>query len=222
MEDPRAAEGVRFAARVASDPYCAVRRWKVLSGRKAVGCPSAFPVPEIFHCVGLLPVLARNGEELRSLAPLIDAWVMESSMPRAAAMEKGKDVYVLRDPVPPPDLAGMLDQVESLSEWAETLSGEACTEGALWKSLRTFRERDALTLELTRRCAAFAGILGPGMFRDLLSAGRFLPAETHAILMKRILGEFIPEGKPEEEEGDPFLFLARRASARRTVPWDAD
>ncbi len=217
MEDPRAAEGMRFAARVASDPSFAVRRWKALSGRKAVGCPPLFPFPEILHCVGLLPVFARNGEERRSLAPQIDAWVVESSRPDAAAFDEGKEVFLLPDPVLP-GLAGALDRVEALAEWAESLSGEACTEGALWKSLRAFRERDALMRDLSVRFAASAGIPGPGRFGDLFSAGRFLPAETHAILLKRILGDVHPAGTMEEEEGgDPFLFLAR-LTERRPIP----
>ena len=74
MKVPGDAREIRTAVLAASDPCRAVRLWKALSGRKAVGCPPFFPVPEILHAVGMLPVFSGPGEEHRILAPLMDAW----------------------------------------------------------------------------------------------------------------------------------------------------
>ncbi|MBP2674526.1 MAG: hypothetical protein H6Q84_1366 [Deltaproteobacteria bacterium] len=218
MEDPRAAEGVRFAALAASEPSLAVRRWKVLSGRKAVGCSPRFPVPEILHCVGLLPVLARDGEEILRLEPLVDAWAFEAGQDGGvAATGEEKPVFLLEDPVPA-TLADALDRVEALAEWAEKLSGEPCSEGALEKSLRAYEERDVLIRRLAERCGTSPGFLDPGVHRALVSSACFLPAETHAILLGRVLGADVPEGPTGEEAGDPFLRLAHRWNERRRNP----
>jgi hypothetical protein len=191
MKGPRAAEAIRFAADTVFDPAAAVRRWKVLSGRKAIGCPLFFPVPEIVACVGLLPVLASPGETLRSLLPLLDAWIAP--------------------PAPfPPGLEGALDRVESLAEWAESVSGRPCTEGALGKSLRAFGERDAVLRLLSERCEAEPGLLDRTALRNVIRSGRYLPAEAHALLLERILGDIVRTAEPEEVKGDPFLHLARR------------
>jgi len=191
MNDPRAAEAVRFAAETVSDPAAAVRRWKVLSGRKAVGCPLRFPVPEVIACVGMLPVFAPSGEALRSLRPWLDAWV--------------------RPAVPfPQGLEEALDRVESLAEWAESVSGSPCTEGALGKTLLAFAERDAVLRLLSERCAADPGLIERTAFRNVDRSGRYLPAEAHALLVKRILGEGVRTAEPLEVKGDPLLHLARR------------
>ena len=204
MEEPRVAEGLRFAARAAREPSATVRLWKILSGRKVVGCPPRFPVPELFHCVGMLPVIARYEGELRSLEPLIDEWVD------------------LPDPFPP-GLDGALDWVESIAEQAEALSGEPCTEGAVERSMRAYRERDALAERLSGSRPASPGYLEPGTLRDVIDAGRFLPVETHAILLKRILGEEYAEGSAGDADGgDPFLLLARRTRAEMDKEGDPE
>ncbi|MBP2675750.1 MAG: hypothetical protein H6Q84_2590 [Deltaproteobacteria bacterium] len=174
------------------DPSAAVRRWRILTGRKVVGCPPRFPVPELFHSVGMLPVLVWNEEERKSLVSLVDEWA------------------VIQEPFPE-GLEGALDWVESIAELAEALSGEPCTEGAVDRSLRAYRQRDALAERLRGHCAAFPGFLDPGTLHGVIDSGRFLPVETHAILMERILGEEAPAGHaPEADGGDPFLLLARR------------
>jgi hypothetical protein len=194
MEDPRTAEGIGFAVRTAADPSGAVRRWKALSGRKVVGCPRGFPVPELFHSAGMLPLLLEEGEETRSLRPLVDEWfIIHEGLP--AGMEEA------------------LDRVESVAEWAERVSGEPCREGALDNSIRAYRERDALAARLAGTAAASPGLLDPETLRGVLDAGRFLPVETHAILLGRILGEEGAAGSAEADTGDPFLLLARRVLA---------
>jgi hypothetical protein len=170
------------------------------------------------HCVGLLPVLARDGEEILRLEPLVDAWAFEAGPPDGvAAPGGGKPAFLLEDPVPA-TLADALDRVEALAEWAENLSGEPCTEGALEKSLRVYGERDALIRRLAERCGASPGFLDPGVRRALVSAACFLPAETHAIILGRVLGADFPDGSPGETAGDPFLRLARRWDERRRKP----
>ncbi|MEW6718875.1 MAG: hypothetical protein AB1346_00305 [Thermodesulfobacteriota bacterium] len=184
MKNDRAAEGIRFAGLVARDPAPAVRRWKVLTGRMAVGCPPFFPVPEIVHCVGMLPVMEDPGGPCASL---MDA--------RVAGPE----------PVPEGRLEA-LDWIEELAERAEALSGERCTEGRLWKSLRAYVERDGLLRRLERLRNDAPGAVE---LRDLVIVGRYLAAEMHAVLLEGILG-FGSGPEEREERGDPFLLLADR------------
>lgn len=189
MENARAAEGIRYAGLVARDPAPAVRRWKVLTGRMAVGCPALFPIPEIVHCVGMLPVLEDAGG---ACGPLLDARV------------------ALPDLVPDGRLEA-LDRVESLAERVEALSGECCTEGRLWKSLRAYEERDALLMRFERLRGGSSGGPDASALRDLTLIGRYLSAEAHAVLLEGILGP-VPGDAPadREERGDPFLLLAGR------------
>ncbi|MGE5188705.1 MAG: 2-hydroxyacyl-CoA dehydratase subunit D [Gemmatimonadota bacterium] len=49
-------EALRYAAAVRDDPAGAVRRWKALSGRKAVGCFPLYLPEEVLHAAGMLPV----------------------------------------------------------------------------------------------------------------------------------------------------------------------
>jgi hypothetical protein len=161
-------------------------------------------VPELFHSVGMLPVLLWNEEEKRLLCSLVDEWV------------------VIQEPFPE-GLEGALDWVESIAELAETLSGESCTEGAVDRSLRAYRERDALAERLRKHCAAFPGVLDPGALHGVIDSGRFLPVETHAILLERILGEEATGGHASEADGgDPFLLLARRTRAGMDRRCDKD
>jgi len=49
-------EAVRYAAAIRDDPAGAVRRWKALSGRKAVGCFPLYIPEEVLCAAGMLPV----------------------------------------------------------------------------------------------------------------------------------------------------------------------
>jgi hypothetical protein len=193
MEETRAAEGLRFAAATTADPSSAVRLWRVLTGRRVVGCPLTFPAPEIFHSVGLLPVIVRDAEERRRLEPLVDEWAAIQG-----AFPKG--------------LEGALDWVESIASLAEALSGEPCTDGAVERSMRLFRRRDRLAKQLEER-AGSPGLTETGALRDVIESGRFLPVEAHTVLLEWVLGKepgTDADGPGEEPGGDPFLLLARR------------
>jgi len=49
-------EAVRYAAAIRDDPAAAIRRWKALSGRKAVGCFPLYVPEEVLAAAGMLPV----------------------------------------------------------------------------------------------------------------------------------------------------------------------
>ncbi len=53
---PSADEAIRYAGAVRGDPSAAVRRWKALSGRKAVGCFPLYIPEEVLCASGMLPV----------------------------------------------------------------------------------------------------------------------------------------------------------------------
>lgn len=53
---PSADEAIRYAGAVRDDPAAAVRHWKALSGRKAVGCFPLYLPEEILCAAGMLPV----------------------------------------------------------------------------------------------------------------------------------------------------------------------
>ena len=213
MKNRGALPEVQSIVLMASDPCATVRHWKILSGRKVVGCPCFFPVPEILHAVGMLPIFPKPGNEFYTLSLLMDEWVQ------------------LPEPFPK-GLEETLDWVESVAGWAEAASGEACTDGALKRSIRFYRERDILTERLEASSAkresdsAFLNVgvvvddfLDPVMLRLALDSGRFLPVETHTMLLTGILGPG-PKGMPPTDadpatdpDDDPLLFLARRAQA---------
>jgi len=185
---------------VASDPCVAVRRWKIFSGRKAVGCPPLFSIPEILHAVGMLPVFPRPGEELRMLTPLMDECI------------RLPELF-------PEGLEEALDWVESVAGWAEAVSGKACTDGALERSIRFYRERDALAAGLEAPSnGASGGFPDPVTLRLVLDSGRFLPVETHTMLLADIFGQELQEDMPPvkaDPDDDPLLFLARRGLSAR-------
>lgn len=193
MEGKRAADGLRFAAAVAADPSSAVRLWRILTGRRVVGCPPGFPALEIFHSVGMLPVIVRDAEERRRLEPFMDEW---------AAIQR----------VFPQGLEGALDWVETIASRAESLSGEPCTDGAVERSMRLFRRRDRLAKRLEERAGSLE-FTEAGVLRGVIESGRFLPVEAHMVLLEGVLGEepgTDADGPGEESGGDPFLLLARR------------
>ncbi len=53
---PSADEAIRYAGAVRDDPGAAIRRWKALSGGKAVGCFPLYIPEEILCAAGMLPV----------------------------------------------------------------------------------------------------------------------------------------------------------------------
>lgn len=65
---PNADDAVRYAAAIRDDPAGAVRRWKALSGRKAVGCFPLYIPEEVLHAAGMLPVTLW-GDEFPKVAP---------------------------------------------------------------------------------------------------------------------------------------------------------
>jgi hypothetical protein len=196
MEGPDVLFEVSSAILVASDSREAVCLWKILSGRKVVGCPSFYPLPEIFHAVGMLPVLPNSEEEFRVLSPVMDEFV--------------------RFPDPfPKELEGTLNWVESVAELAEAVSGEVCTDGALERSVRFYRERDVLAGHIKARFVGMSDdFLDPVALRLILDSGRFLPVETHVMLLANILGRR-PEDVLTEETGsrDTLLCLAQKIYA---------
>lgn len=61
---PGGADGAfRAASAVCRDPAAAVSRWKMLSGRKAVGCAPLHVPEEMLHAAGMLPVTVWGTEE---------------------------------------------------------------------------------------------------------------------------------------------------------------
>lgn len=63
-----AGEALRHAAAVGADPAAAVRRWKALSGRRAVGCFPLYVPEEVLHAAGMLPVTLW-GDEFPNVPP---------------------------------------------------------------------------------------------------------------------------------------------------------
>ena len=113
----------------------------------------------------------------------------------------------------PKGLEEALDWVESVAGWTEAVSGNACTYGALERSIRFYRERDFLAARFEARCGdAKDGFHDPAALRLILDSGRFLSVETHAMLLAGILGQKPREAQPMETDHgcDPLLFFARR------------
>jgi hypothetical protein len=186
-----APEWTRFAARVVANPARAVSLWKSVSGWRAACCAPGFPFPEILHSVELLPVFAATGGNAPSRKIPCDVRVP--------------------GPVPSPvDVEEALDRVEALAEWAESVTGRRCTEGALDRSLRSYAERSEAARALAAHCGSHPGFLSPETHRTLVDAGDFLPVESHARLLRGVLGPDAPTVAPTVPSGDPFLLLALR------------
>jgi hypothetical protein len=163
----------------------------------------------------LLPVLAGSVED-PSLDPVpYDAWIVDPAIRGASASRcPARETFLLPGPTHPTTTEGALDLIESLAEWGEAVTGRRCTEGALEKSLRAYRERDALLGALAARIRAEPGFLAPEALRNVLRSGNFLPVDSHACLLKGILGGTLSAEASVEAAGDPFLFLARRIRRR--------
>ena len=131
-------------------------------------------------------------KDVRELGPLIDEW---------AAIQEDF----------PAGLEQALDWVESVAEWAGEVSGKVCTYGAVDRSMRLYREREELLRRLDARPSGPGAALGAEAHRAIVDSGRFLPVETHALLIAGILGG--EAAAVEADPGDPLLRLARRAQA---------
>jgi len=211
LRGPGAEEALRFAARVAADPASAVGRWRALTGGKAVGCFPPIPVPEILHSAGLLPVPWRTPGIPAALSSRLDAWVVPPADPVLRRPVEGKPLFEFPE-IHPADPASALDLLESLAEWAGVLSGRPVTEGNLWKSIRAYREREALFHVLGDRDPGEGSFPAAGERRALARAGDYLPPEAHSMLLARALRVScpVPPGSYEEDREDPLLRLARR------------
>lgn len=214
MRGPDPEMALRFAARVVADPARAVGLWRSVTGCKAVGCIPPIPVPEILHAAGLLPVSLTLPDIPRTLRYRLDAWVVGPDGPPLQDPSEAKDRFEFPT-VPPVDLAGALDLLESLAEWAGILSGRTVTEGALGKSVRAYRERKDLLLLFEAHGGKGTGFPPGGDEGDVARAGDFLPPETHSRLLALSLripqhGTAAP-GTAERE--DPLVHLARRIVA---------
>ncbi len=204
-----AAEAIRFASRVVSNPGPAVSLWKTVSGWTAVRCPAGFPAPEILHSVTLLPVAAGLRDEpfLRDIP--CDAWIVDPALAdRAAGIPPGA-VHLFPEASWPTTMEAALDRVEALAEWAESVTGRRCNEGALERSMRAYGEREARRQAIVARAAADPAFLGPGELEILLRCGDFLPVESHARLLGQVAGGHVPAPPPGGGD-DPFLAVARR------------
>ncbi len=215
--EPGAGEALRFAARVVGDPACAIGHWRAVTGGKAAACLPFLQVPEILHAAGILPVQWRDpgiSKISNRVLPRIDAWVVDPGGLPFPPFEADRPRFDF-PASPPAGLPDALDLLESLAEWAGAVSGRPVTEGALWKSILVYGERNVLLRFLEERVPPGAGSLHPGEAAILVRAGDFLPPETHRLLMAR----FLPanrQGAPfprEEERGDPLLALSRRVTA---------
>lgn len=216
MLGPGAGEAVRFAARVVADPAHAVGLWRAVTGGKAVGCLSPMPVPEILHAAGVLPVQLAGERISRAVRSRMDAWISDPNRTPSTDIAGEKPRFGF--PTGPfPDPASALDLLESLAEWAGSLSGRPPSEGSLWKSIRAFREREEWLRLLEDRGAGGDRSLPEGGGADLVRAGNFLPPESHSRLLATVLRFSRPEAPvpPEEEKGDPLLVLSNRLQIHR-------
>lgn len=201
MNPGGAEEALRIAERTAADPARAVSRWKALSGGKAVGCLPPFVPEEVLHAAGLLPVTVCGDEPPGSPSErpwgILDAWVF----PPVPAIPHGSLSFLAETLSAVPrislsfSLRGMkvpsaeeaLDRVEMLREWAGELSGRPVTDGALAKSLASYRENRGLRADLQSRMAAAPGLYSAAEIFGLFRSGMALPREAHSMLLRAAL-----------------------------------
>jgi hypothetical protein len=185
--------------------------WKATTGGKTVGCLPATPVPELLHAAGLLPIALDSPRELSLFSGEMDAWLLEADLPLIPDLPVSIPRFGFPR-VPPARLEEALERIEALAEWADSLSGSHASEGALWKSIRSYAIRRTLLQALLERCSREARFLTPEERSDLVRAGTYLPPEAHSRILSSILG-VEPDLAPmlaEGEKGDPLIFLANR------------
>jgi hypothetical protein len=169
------------------------------------------PVPEILHAGDLLPVQLGAPEIPDRLLPRIDAWIVAPGRPPLPDSESGKPRFAF--PTEPfPDAASALDLLESLAEWVAAVSGHPVTEGALWKSIAAYRERNGFLPFLASGLARVRMFPSDAEAADLVRAGDFLPPGTHSLLLARALAGRGPGNteNPAQVRGDPLVFLSGR------------
>jgi hypothetical protein len=204
-------EGIRFAAGVVSDPSVFITLWKTATGGKAIGCLPASPIPELLYAAILLPIALETTEDPFLISGRIDAWLVGAASPPFHVPPAATPRFEF-SAVPPCGVEEALDRVEAVAEWVGAVSGSLPSEGALWKSIRTYAIRRSLLDELDERCLRDAAFLTPEEYRDIVRAGIFLPPEAHSRLLSSLLG-IDPEHAvlpAEEEKGDPLIVLAKR------------
>jgi hypothetical protein len=204
-------EGIRFAAGVASKPTGVVTLWKAATGGKTVGCLPSFPVPELPHAAGLLPIDLESPEDRSLLSGQVDAWLVGAD-PSPFPVSSESIPRFAFPCVPTVSVEDALDRIEALAEWAGAVSGSPPSEGALWKSIRAYATRRSLLDALDERIARETAFLTPEERRAIVRAGIFLPPEAHSRLLSSILGiDPVPLPIPAEgEKGDPLIVLAKR------------
>jgi hypothetical protein len=204
-------EGIRFAAGVSSAPSGVVTLWKAATGGKAVGCLPGSPLAEVLHAAGLLPIAVESPEDVSLLSGQVDAW-LTGAEPSPFTVPSGTLPRFAFPGMSPLSVEDALDRVEALAEWACAVSGSPPSEGALWKSIRSYATRRAILDALDERCALSPAFLNSEERRDIVRAGIFLPPEAHSRLLASILGidQEPAAGTEEGERGDPLLVLARR------------
>ena len=204
-------EGIRFAARVASDPSDVVTLWKTATGGKAVGCLPMTPVPELLHAANMLPIAFEFPEDFSRLSGRIDAWLVEADPSSFSIPPPGGAPRFSFPRVPPGSVEEALDRVEALAEWAGAVSGFPPSEGGLWKSIRAHTIHRSLLDALAKRCGRETAFLTGEERRDIVRAGTVLPPEAHSRLLASILGiDPFPAIPAEGERGDPLVVLANR------------
>jgi len=203
--------GIRFATSVVSDPSGTMNLWRTATGGKVVGCIPGTPVPELLNAAGLLPITLESPEVRSLVSGHIDAWLVGTDPAPFSVPSEGGPRFTFPC-MSPESLEEALDQVEALAEWAYAVSGSPASEGALWRSLRAYAERQWLLDALEERLAGDPAFLTPGEHRDIVRAGIFLPPEAHSRLLTSILSvDHVPAVLPAEgEKGDPLIVLARR------------
>ena len=69
------AEAIRAADAACADPSLTVSRWKLLSGKKAIGCAPIYVPEEVLHAAGILPVTVWGTPEQNGIAGQIPSFL---------------------------------------------------------------------------------------------------------------------------------------------------
>lgn len=69
------AGAIRAAEAACADPAAAVSRWRLLSGRKAIGCAPLYAPEEVLRAAGLLPVTVWGSTERNGTGPPVPSYL---------------------------------------------------------------------------------------------------------------------------------------------------